>query len=176
MVSKETTYEHKFFYRLLKVLYYAFFLIACLISILFAWVTAEPKVVVNVKDSTVICSNGKTYPLKSAGVLYVSSVSNSLDGSSELRVKAICTGFDLTGARSDGYSDLEIDRYIEKNLPLNNYELKLSYETKGSWVQVLLIGILGMSISYVVLNVIQETLLYIALGKRIEWNWLKKLK
>lgn len=76
------------------------------------------------------------------------------------------TGFDFLGAEREGYSDKEISSYLTSKL--------VPIYSKGGWEYVVLIWVGGVLASYLVLNIIRETLLYVIFGKTFSWKWLFK--
>lgn len=154
--------ENNFIYRFVKVVYILSFLAVSLIIIAIGWTTKPTKYVDNQK-SYLACENGKSYTLETAKV-YVWSGDTELSGYNEADARKVCAY-----AIADDY----LDKY---ETPTNrNYTLNLTYATRGSWISTILIWGIGISASYVVLNLARETLLYIFLGKKFSWEWLQKV-
>lgn len=51
--------------------------------------------------------------------------------------------------------------------------IKLIYEKSGSWAHVIYLLLFGALFSYSILNILKETFIYLFIGKKFSWKWLK---
>lgn len=173
-----------FIKRLLNVIYGITLILLFSISILVVY-EKRPIRVQDLQRSTINCSNGKKYSLETLGIeVYPSEDGKSFAGwfAEEERIaRMTCFGKTLNRekARSDGYSDQEIDegevKFITDNKIEKNFKQEFYTKTKGNWGISLGWGILTFIIGYIVINLIQESLLYLFLAEKFTFNWLKKI-
>lgn len=75
--------------------------------------------------------------------------------------KSTIPNFDLVGAKQAGYSDLEIDEYIDS-------KTKYNINWTGDWRSFLSPVLLSSGWCYLFLGLFRETILYILYGKEIK--------
>lgn len=155
-------YEGKFFYRIIKVAYYLFLLILVGLSFAQGW-DSRPRQLVQDSKSSISCTNGKIYKFEGSGV-FLYEKGDEPSYSDDLDLRKLCA-YGVTNDYSATYNKLQTPE-------LKNYTLNLSYKDDGSWLSVAGWSIIGSLISYAVLNIIRETLNYMFLGKKFDWEWL----
>lgn len=151
--------ENHIFYRLIKVLYTGT-LIIFFIGALGMGISEEPVQKVDNDKSYFTCANGNSYLFKDANIYLWSSDNTSLNNYDDETAKNICT------------KSYELKGMIPSS---NSYILTIVPQTVGSWSSVLAIWFFGILITYTVLNILRETLIYIIYGKKFTWDWFHKI-
>lgn len=166
--------ENRFFYRLTNVIYIfsliLFFLIASTIlygSIPFGDIPDNTK-------SYIVCNNGKkSLPLSDAR-MEIHTYSKELSYSDNKAAKDFCTS-NSAGAITDPILlDILNGKLPESTSLDKNYTLKISYEPKNwrAYAETVFWVFISFIIFYSIINIVKETLLYLAFGKKISWKWL----
>lgn len=195
MTTNNIDLEDKIFYRLVKV-FYIFFLIIFLLGVFFLGYSSIPKRYIDNEKSYLVCENG-IYPFKKVGIHFWGSgnkfFSNDFDEDAKnaceeitsqyLRKKELIAELERRGQH---YTDTskknltpEIARAELKRREMIQhanhppYVLSTEFITEGGWVEVFCWWFLGSGIIYITLNVIRNTLVYVAFGKKFTWDWLK---
>ena len=156
-------YENKFIYRLILVVTVLAFLGASGISLVAGWYS-KPTPEVDDKNTYLTCENGKSYNLN-ANKIYVYSVkTTSLSSYQDVEARKLCA--------YEVLNDYSVE-YLNLKIPLQkNYTLHIAERVRGGWFDAALWVVLGIGGSYIVLNLIRETLNYVFLGKKFDWVWL----
>lgn len=161
MENENKDYSRNFFFRLIKVAYILGLLAIWFIIIFVGW-TEKPTPYLDSEKSLISCANGKSYTLDKAKI-YLFYKTENLDQNDEIEARKLCA-YGVINDYSSEYRNLQIPQS-------KNYSLKQFESIRGSWTTLLLIWVLGISISYIVLSLIRETLNYIFLGKSFDGNW-----
>lgn len=156
-MTTETNYlEHKFFYRLVKILYSLSLALLVFATIYYMASLAHQTMTQDNKNSYVVCLNGKKYPLEAVGIemyFYGHSV-----GEKEQR---IADKFCLT---QSGPINLLSTNQI-------NVAFKMDlYSARYDFIAIFFISLLF----YGALNITREALIYLAFAKKFTWGWLLK--
>jgi hypothetical protein len=167
--------ENKFFYRLTKILYFLFLttVIAILSCVLFYKLTYFP---LDNSKSKIVCSNGKEYTFKGINILseYLYTENLQLHDYSE--------DDDNQAARSACSNNPEdYKNWGNRDRLLSGGDLDKIYTLKAArdWHKVATAfrySCLIFLAFYIVLNITRESLIYLAFGKKLTWNWLVKFK
>lgn len=179
MTANKANLEDKLLYRLVKVIYIITFLLVSLMVIAEGW-WFKPVLIVDSDKSTITCSNGKSYSFNTVGISASLSEAKQLDSYNDRKAREFCKEFETyiienkqTGEQQGiKYSDFPKYNLINPDLDRVSYSFNLVESTTGSWTNVILRWTLGIAISYVILNLIRETLNYILFGKPFDWLWL----
>jgi hypothetical protein len=151
--------EEKFLYRLIRVFYVGSFLLAILFSVVMAW-SSKPRKLIDHNNSYIVCSgSGSSFSLSNADI-YMFNHESSLDNYDNEKARKLC------------YKSLPVINSPSLWSGYYNYDLYLIDKTEGSWVSVMVSLLLTMSVSYIILNILKETLIYILFGKSFDWQWL----
>jgi hypothetical protein len=137
--------ENKFLFRLVKVLYIITLLFSILIFGIYAW-EAIPERKISREESVLMCSNGKRYPLSDTTVY-----------------------FEYEGEKINQGKLNELESFCD----YAGYEIDFGYKLDGTWLNPLGFLFLGIGSSYVILNILRETLIYLFFGKKFDWEWIK---
>ena len=165
--------EKKLVFRLINVAYIALLIAVIAISIGIS-LESKPQVIPNQYKSYLNCSDGKNFSFMQANINTWDMINeNTLDDYGDEKARILCAKYKRQDALDAGLSNYQIDNYIKSNLiDQKNYSLNTVYKVEGSWITVILYSLVGISMGYVVLNIIRETLLYIFFGKKFSWKWL----
>lgn len=173
----EAELENKLIYRLLKVTFVvALLLLITLIS--FGSYQLRPTKYFNSEKSTIKCLNGKTYPFSRIPYIWSSDLpKKTIFYTSYTDIQGEGTRFTRGSEKDFDALDLCANGFVLRGeerssfSPDNsNYTLEVVYSPRGSWMLTTLIVLLGVSMSYITLKIIFETLLYILFGKRFSWK------
>lgn len=169
--------EEKLVFRLINVSYIVLLIAVGAISIGIS-LESKPRVIPNQYKSYINCDDGKNFSFKQAYISTWDMINeNTLDDYGDEKARILCAKYDRQKALDAGYSNYEIDSFIKSNLiDQKNYSLNTDYKVEGSWATMILYSLIGISMGYVVLNIIRETLLYIFFGKKFSWKWLSLSK
>ena len=159
---KPKNLEDKLLYRFVKTAYIICFIGVSLVAVFLGW-SAKPTPFIDSTKSTLACENGKQYRLDDAKI-YLFSKTASLSNYEEVDARKLCA-YGVLNDYSSEYQNLKTPQY--KNYSINTVE-----SINGSWFSVILWWVLGIGISYIVLNLLRETLNYILFGKKFDWLWL----
>lgn len=153
--------ECRFFYRLLKVLYFAG-LGATLVGLVITGYDAIPRVYTSYKGNRfVICEiNIDLNLFREKYPKY-----NNWTDERLLRV------FERKNAE-EGVPESNKEWMCAKKTNNQAYKFRM----QGSWWEVLYYWLIFPILAYIVLNIIRETLIYLAFGRRFTWDWLKRLR
>lgn len=192
-----------FIKRLLNVIYVITLILLLSISILVVYVN-KPTRQQDLQKSTINCFNGKKYSLQTLEItIYSSEDGKTYTGwGDEEEMKARSTCFEKyidynevikVGADDQGLMDfIKVNPYIglintpseikefqikllSDNKNQRNFKQDFYSKTNGHWGISLGWGILTFIIGYIVINLIKETLLYLFLGKKFTFKWLKEI-
>lgn len=155
-------------YRIINVISVGLMLFFTIFSVVASADSFEPRIIANQYRSQLICNNGKSYTFKDANLgSWEVKDENSLNEYGDKTARVKCSNFDRQSAISSGYTDFQIDDYIESNLiDQKNYSLFLDYRTEGSWIKVILYSVLGSVLGYIVIGVLRLSLIYIIFGEK----------
>lgn len=195
--DKNIDLNNRFLYRLVNVWYFTFFILG-LIVVFGALYFEFPDLVIDESQTTVLCYLGRTLPpiseLHQYGI-QISTYDKSLNDEGDTIIREICS------KKSTGYAPPLTQKEVEENglnekesiferikdawdsivhpwedINKENYHLILTYNRNFIEYSYTVITILGLFLAfYFFLNLIKETLLYIAFGKRVELNQIFKI-
>lgn len=154
--------ESKILFRLVKTLYIVCLVVIFLFVLFLGW-SEKPTPFIDGKKSTLVCENGKKYLLDDAKI-YIFSKTESLEGDEDIDARRLCE-YGVLDDYSSGYRNLKVPQH--KNYSLNTIE-----SISGSWFSVLVWWGIGFSASYILLNLLRETINYILFGKKFDWVWI----
>lgn len=155
--------ENKVLYRLIKVAYVLIFILISAFFVLTGWF-AKPKAIVDDDNSYINCTLGKSYVLGNVNLHVYSVTDTQIEPYYEKEARILCA-YGVLNDYSSNYRNIQAPSY-------QNYTLRLQKKTIGSWESAILWWVLGVGGSYIVLNIIRETLNYIFFGKSFDWLWL----
>lgn len=177
-------YENRFLYRLVKVTYYLALVSAIGIFSLFGWYS-RPTTTVDREKSTIVCKHlGVTpedttdhYLLEQTNIYPSTEEKEQLSDTNDQKVTNFCKEMTINRVLSK-YSPQEqtIHRPTvteSVSVGYRGYSFNFVGKTEGSWNDVILWLVFGVGGSYVVLNLIRETLNYLFLGKQFDLKWTK---
>lgn len=131
-------------------------------SLLVGW-KERPKTYIDTRESSVVCDNGRVYPVKQLGT-YAADAIQSLDGFvNGQKARRMCAYETVGGVR------------MERELPTpdyQNYRLDVVYVMQGSWKIAILTAAVGSFGSFVILTVMLEALSSITTGRRFSLRCL----
>lgn len=168
--------EDRFFYRLVMVLYFFCLAIFFIISIFILDLTL-PMPAINVEKSYISCDGGKVYSLQTIGI-NLASYETNLDTDNDNKTKKWCFLKSLKPV-TDPKIIAELNKsQSEKPVVLDiistnkNYSLELEYQRDwSSFIDTFFLCLFCFLIFYIVINIIKETLIYLAFGKKFSWGW-----
>jgi len=166
--------ENKWFYRLVKVMY-IFFLAIGLVGVLCIGWSSKPYQLVDNKRSFLTCPDGTKHTFQSFD-LYFYSKEKFSDYDVE---KAIGTCNKKHLKKGEAVTDLTLIKFLDadKHWEENNrdpYPTHWIYKTEGSWIEATEWGLLGSIVTFLILTVIKQSLLYIVYGKKFTLGCRKK--
>lgn len=163
MKARTANLENSLLYRLIKVLYIIVLLLAVIFALVLGW-EGKPQSIVDDEKSYIACYNGNTYKLDANGIYVYSMDATQLNIYDDVAARKLCQ-YGLKNDYSTYYNNLKTSANI-------NYQLKLVEGTSGSWTAAFETWVIGILGSFVVLNLLRETLNYIFFGKSFDWMWL----
>lgn len=166
--------ENRFFYRLVKVVYYFFLAISTLV-ILFINYNELVYFPIDNNRSYIACYYGKHYSLVSSDITLYSYWNNyQLSYDDDEKAKKSCSKNipESVSSNSKPYTPTLAD--IEEIENAEKYSLVIARD----WAKignVVFYSMFYFVIIFSILNVIREALLYLAFGKKLTWDWLIKI-
>lgn len=145
--------EEKVWYRLVKVIYIFFYIVACLIVALMAY-SERPRTFVDSDRSFIICSNG----ISSAYAAGKHRIGIGADGS-------VYSWDEPDAHKLCAYGIIDDYRNQYATPPEKNYSVRVAYRHVGSRNAVLKVLVYGFLIVILTLEVIKRTFLYVAVGQ-----------
>ncbi len=172
--------QNRFFYRLVKVMHY-FMLFTCIGIIAVILFENIPHKIIDNNKSAIICKNGKSYHLNEAN-LFIAPPDQDFDNKNDNQAKIFCkygppiTDTELIAklekapaSKKDSLSDWEVVTVpVERNYS-TNFQFQRDWK---SFKRTIITSLIIFSIIYIVLNIIKETLIYLAFGRKFTWKWL----
>ncbi len=166
--------EEKVWYRIAKV----FYGIGCILVISLGLLTIfllQPNTYIDTDKSYITCLDGAKYNLNQIGY---DSIQMTLTSEGDKQARIVCMKRqaypELTKRRAEkakaaGWTDDEINRaiYLDamKANPSDLYKVSFVESTSGSWNNAILWGIAILIGGFIILEVLQKTVLYILTGK-----------
>ena len=145
----EQELEKKFIYRVLKAAYVVSVFVSILIFIGYGF-SFSPKSAIDTNKSHVVCNSGRIINYDNARFR------------SEENLRSVCV--------------YGLDDYLYKSIPMShNYNWVRVNKIQGSFVDVFTTWILGSFLSFFVLSVLREALVYVFFGKPVTWKGIKSL-
>lgn len=191
-----TDLGQKAWYRLLKVVYFAAYILALSVIGSFAY-TLRPTQVVDYEHSTISCSSGDAYPLRrvsdpcrskedfSEGSRCddVTRVLCAYGQGTEALGKAIKEKYPQYAYLSDAdlgklvlgkflkgvFTDFLFLQQLDNPVPIpgeKNYAIEFTYETRGGWDVAIRGTLRGIALILVVFELLRRTFLYVVVGRR----------
>lgn len=148
-------HEEKAWYRLLKVLYILLFGLTAIVLLVVIY-NVKPQPEINQKLSTIICNNGKIYPLEPNNLYAFGETLWSVEDN---HARILCQYNTL-----DYYNYLYSNQFIEKNCQINLQYTKPDYNT---WI---FYSFLAIVISWISLKLIRIGIQYVTLGIKPRWK------
>lgn len=181
---KNQDLECRFFYRLVKVVYYIFLFLFLTLVFYFGY-SSMPKKYVDNDKSYLVCETG-LYLFNDVGI-YFWNENNSdkyLSTSSDVEKKAE-EGCSRKADMPNTYETQEVtpesERAEKRRKELlskpnhGSYTFSIEFKTEGSWKETFEWWLEGGGLIYIILNLIKETLIYLAFGRKFTWDWLIKI-
>jgi hypothetical protein len=174
--------ESRFFYRLVKVVYFLFLFLALILAFYFGYGYMPTKYVDNDK-SYLVCPKG-LYTFNSQGIQFWvrdndenKFTSNNFDE----KAKKSCSEYvESDWELADKPPEMERAEKMRKEFISNPnhgpFTVSLEIGTEGSWKKALEWWLGGGGLIYIILNIIKETLVYLAFGKKFTWDWIFFIK
>lgn len=160
--------ENKILYRIIKVSY----ILSLIISFIFVaalGLSEKPYESVNEEKSELICNSGNIYKLSSFES-YWATYQDELSSTNDITARKVCLHQEL---KSSGLSETDIEKTINSSGKIEkNYQINLVKTTVGNWSNVFILWAIGIAISYISINLIRETILYIFFNTKFSWEWL----
>ncbi len=149
--------ESKIWYRLIKVVYIVLLVLSFFIVVVIAY--SYHPISSTYTDGTktlIVCDNGKSVRNK---YRYITNY-NDISDKDDIELKSICKfgESDTTALEHQKKGELP----MTKNYRMDFYQTTNNY---GSWIEVLIILVMGIPIVYTIFEVIKRVFLYIAIGK-----------
>lgn len=167
--------EDRFFYRLVKVMHYFMHGIFILIAAMFLYSLFPDGDIPDNTRTYIICDNGKTsVPLNKAHI-DIYQYSKELSSSDDEKAKNFCTS-DSNGKITDPIMLDILNKKLPDNTELEkNYRLKIFYEPRDwfGYGHTILWFAFIYAVFYTITNLIKESLIYVAFGRKFTWIWLK---
>jgi len=182
--------ESRFFYRLVKVLYFTSLVLFSSVLFLILYLVKPAKVIDNNK-SNIVCVDGRSYSFPTVGI-EMESYEKKLDETKHATAKQFCFNTslkpvtdpkviaELNKAEKEGHAFFP---EIEKNgsAPIISdaiYTLNVVYKPRdwSSFSESIFRCLLAFAIFYGIANILREALVYLAFGKALTWNWLLRFR
>ena len=182
--------ENRFFYRLTNVMHVFSLILFFLIASTILYMSIPAGDIPDNTKSYIVCDNSKrSIPLSDAKI-EIYSYSKELSYSDDKAAKDFCTT-NSAGAvthpilkeitdpallkRLNAGEFERLNSSNERDTSLDkNYTIKISYKPKNwrAYAETIFWVFISFMIFYSVINIVRETLLYLAFGKKISWEWL----
>jgi len=178
---KNQDLESRFFYRLVKVVYYTFLFLFLGLAFFFGQ-EAMPKTYVDNDKSYLVCETG-LYLFNDVGISFWNKNNSEKylysDAEVEKKATEAClkrTEFGVHETKETTPESERAEKMRKKLLSESNhkpYTFSIEFKTIGSWKEVFEWWLAGGGLIYIILNIIKETFIYLAFGRKFTWGWMK---
>ncbi len=192
--------ENFFSYRLINVIYFTCLIFCLCIVLIGGSLLYLPEKYINNSESNIKCSNGaisyfsevKIYP---SNVYYFWKNNSALSYEDKKIAQEYCYAeqfkIDISENHKKRTSDWEIvsiksgnNTYMIQQVPQKyqnksiifteeNITYTIFYTKAGKWATYFKVIFLGSLMVYIFLNIAKEAFIYLFLGRKFRWNWLK---
>ena len=157
--------EDKWFYRFVKVMYIFSLAIVSILFVIMCW--NPPREIIDNDKSYFVCPDGSQHSFHSLGMQFYSENSFNLDTDVKKAIQECNKNLKKGEPLTDKTAIKWLDAYKHWDSMESPYPTRWIYETVGSWLSVVQLMFFGLTIIFLIINILKQAILYIVYGKKI---------